>query len=70
MLAAIQAPVIMMSQNRQDKKDRVRSELDYDVNRRAEVEVQGLAGKMNIVSDKITDLEELLREHMTRTPGA
>ena len=36
MLAALQAPVIMMSQNRQDKKDRLRSELDFDVNRRAE----------------------------------
>jgi len=39
MLAAIQAPVIMMSQNRQDTKDRLRGELDYDVNRRAESEV-------------------------------
>ncbi len=37
MLAAMQAPVIMMSQNRQDTKDRLRGELDYDVNRRAEV---------------------------------
>ena len=37
MLAAIQAPVIMMSQNRQDTKDRLRGELDYEVNRRAEV---------------------------------
>jgi len=37
MLAAVQAPVIMMSQNRQDKKDRLRSELDFDVNRRAHV---------------------------------
>ena len=45
MLAAIQAPVIMMSQNRQDKKDRVRSELDYEVNLRAESEIQGLARK-------------------------
>jgi CRP-like cAMP-binding protein len=35
MLAALQAPVIMMSQNRQDKKDRLRGELDFDVNRRA-----------------------------------
>jgi len=42
MLAAIQAPVIMMSQNRQDQKDRVRSELDFDVNRRAESEIQAL----------------------------
>ncbi len=45
MLAAIQAPVIMMSQNRQDTKDRVRSELDFDVNRRSETEIQGLARK-------------------------
>ena len=47
MLAAIQAPVIMMSQNRQDTKDRLRGELDYDVNRRAESEIQGLARKLN-----------------------
>jgi uncharacterized membrane protein len=67
MLAAIQAPVIMMSQNRQDQKDRVRSELDFEVNRRAESEVQGLAGKMNLMSDKISDLEDLLREHMAKT---
>lgn len=61
MLAAIQAPIIMMSQNRQDKKDRVRSELDYEVNRRAEAEIQGLARKLNLMSDKMGDLEDLLR---------
>jgi CRP/FNR family cyclic AMP-dependent transcriptional regulator len=61
MLAAIQAPVIMMSQNRQDKKDRLRSELDFDVNRRAESEIQGLARKLNLISDKIDDVEDLLR---------
>ena len=61
MLAAIQAPVIMMSQNRQDTRDRLRGELDYDVNRRAESEIQGLANKLNHVGDKINDLEELLR---------
>lgn len=61
MLAAIQAPVIMMSQNRQDKKDRLRSELDYEVNRRAEVEIQGLAKKLNLLGDKIGDVEDLLR---------
>jgi uncharacterized membrane protein len=64
MLAAIQAPVIMMSQNRQDKKDRLRSELDFDVNRRAEVEIQGLAKKINLIGDKIEDVEELLRKKM------
>jgi CRP/FNR family cyclic AMP-dependent transcriptional regulator len=61
MLAAIQAPVIMMSQNRQDTKDRLRSELDFDVNRRAESEIQGLAHKLNLLGDKINDVEDLLR---------
>ena len=64
MLAAIQAPVIMMSQNRQDKKDRVRSELDFDVNRRAEAEIQGLARKLNLIGEKIDDVEEILRERL------
>ena len=61
MLAAIQAPVIMMSQNRQDQKDRVRSELDYDVNRRAETEIQALTRKLNLIADKVDDLDEHLR---------
>jgi CRP/FNR family transcriptional regulator, cyclic AMP receptor protein len=61
MLAAIQAPVIMMSQNRQDTKDRLRSELDYDVNRRAESEIQALSGKLILLTEKIDDLDELLR---------
>ena len=64
MLAAIQAPVIMMSQNRQDKKDRLRSELDFDVNRRAESEIQGLAQKLNLLGDKIGDVEDLLRKQL------
>jgi CRP/FNR family transcriptional regulator, cyclic AMP receptor protein len=62
MLAAIQAPVIMMSQNRQDAKDRVRSELDFDVNRRAEAEIQGLARKLNLLDEKIADIHELLKD--------
>jgi len=61
MLAAVQAPVIMMSQNRQDEKDRLRSELDYDVNRRAESEIQGLARKLNLLTDKLDDIEDLIR---------
>src|SRR5260370_11987256 len=60
MLAAIQAPVIMMSQNRQDKKDRLRGELDYDVNRRAETEIQGLAPQMNLLAHKITNYQNPL----------
>jgi CRP/FNR family transcriptional regulator, cyclic AMP receptor protein len=61
MLAAIQAPVIMMSQNRQDTKDRLRGELDFDVNRRAASDIQGLAKKINQLDDKIDDIGELLR---------
>jgi CRP/FNR family cyclic AMP-dependent transcriptional regulator len=62
MLASIQAPVIMMSQNRQDSKDRLRSELDFDVNRRAESEIQTLSRKLNLLTDQISDMEELLRK--------
>lgn len=62
MLAAVQAPVIMMSQNRQDQKDRVRNELDFEINRRAESEIQGLSRKLNLINEKIGDLEEALRE--------
>ena len=56
MLAAIQAPVIMMSQNRQDSKDRLRGELDFDVNRRAESQIQVLSRKMLLMEDKIDDI--------------
>ena len=66
MLAAIQAPVIMMSQNRQDTKDRLRGELDFDVNRRAESEIQGLARKLNLLDEKIDDIANALRVR----PGA
>jgi uncharacterized membrane protein len=62
MLAAIQAPVIMMSQNRTDKKDRLRSELDFDVNRRAEAEIQALSNRLSFLTDKVEDVAELLRE--------
>ena len=64
MLAALQAPVIMMSQNRQDTKDRLRGELDYDVNRRAEAEIQGLARKLNLLGEKIGDVEDMVREKL------
>jgi len=62
MLAAIQAPVIMMSQNRQDKKDRLRGELDFDVNRRSETEIQGLGRKLHLLDEKVDDITDLLRE--------
>ena len=73
MLAALQAPVIMMSQNRQDKKDRLRSELDFDVNRRAESEIQNLSRKLNLMTDQLGDLDDMLRGQLsaprTNSPG-
>jgi CRP/FNR family transcriptional regulator, cyclic AMP receptor protein len=69
MLAAIQAPVIMMSQNRQDKKDRLRGELDYDVNRRAELEIQSLAAKLNLIVDKIDDVHDHIRSVQRPEPA-
>lgn len=46
-LAAIQAPIIMMSQNRQEAKDRLRSEHDYQVNLKAELEIRHLNEKLD-----------------------
>jgi uncharacterized membrane protein len=64
MLAALQAPVIMMSQIRQDTKDRLRGELDFAVNRRAETEVQALSEKLNAIIDKIDDLDQSVHRRL------
>jgi uncharacterized membrane protein len=48
-IAALQAPVIMMSQNRKEERDRKRSENDYLINLKAEVEVRSLHQKMNLL---------------------
>jgi uncharacterized membrane protein len=55
-LAAVQAPIIMMSQNRQDAKDRVRSELDFAVNRKAETEITQLAARLHRIEDRVDDV--------------
>ena len=52
-LAAIQAPVILMSQNRQSQKDRIRAEYDYQVNRRAEKEIQEIKRVLEKIEKKI-----------------
>jgi len=68
LLAAIQAPVIMMSQNRQDQKDRVRSELDFEVNRRAEAEILALARKIHFLGDQLADIHGHLHPSRTQSP--
>ncbi len=59
MLAAIQAPIIMMSQNRQSAKDRADAGHDYEVNLKAEIEIMALHEKID--SMRTTQLEELLK---------
>ena len=61
MLAAIQAPVIMMSQNRQDTRDRVRSELDFEINRRAELEIQNIGKRLSMLTEQMGDIDDRLR---------
>src|SRR6266508_4157752 len=58
--AAIQAPVIMMSQNRQDAKDRIRSELDYQVNLKAELGVSTLLHKTDLINDMLENIDSKL----------
>ena len=54
-LAALQAPIILMSQNRQSQMDRIRSEYDYSVNRRAEREIRQL-------QEDVTEIKSLLKK--------
>ena len=58
MLAAIQAPVIMMSQNRQDSKDRLRSEMDYRVNLKAELEIEELLQRIGKLEKILVEQDE------------
>ena len=51
-IAALQAPIIMMSQNRQEEKDRQRAENDYLINLKAELEVRNLHRKMNLLMEE------------------
>ncbi|MBA3048761.1 MAG: DUF1003 domain-containing protein [Alphaproteobacteria bacterium] len=60
MLAAIQAPVIMMSQNRQSKKDRLEAAHDYEVNLKSEIEVLALHDKLDQLRSR--DIETMIRK--------
>lgn len=67
-LAALQAPVIMMSQNRQEAKDRLRAEHDYKVNLKAELEIRHLHEKVDFLlkqqAQRLFELQELQIELM------
>ena len=53
MLAAIQAPVILMSQNRANERDRMRAEYDYAVNRKAEKEIRGIQKDLEMIKTSL-----------------
>jgi uncharacterized membrane protein len=63
-LAAMQAPVIMMSQNRQAQKDRLEAKLDYEVNVRAEVEITRLHEKLDLRDREIGELIDINRRQL------
>ena len=70
MLAAIQAPIILMSQNRQADKDRVRSEHDYEVNLKAELEIMLLHEKIDqLQNQQWHELLALQREQLQLLEG-
>jgi uncharacterized membrane protein len=64
MVAALQAPVILMSQNRQAARDRLAASLDYDINLKAEVEIMALHDKLDAI--RVEHLEGVLRDHTAR----
>lgn len=68
-LAAVQAPIIMMSQNRQEAKDRLRSENDYKVNLKAELEIHNLHEKMDHLLmhqwDRLAKIQEIQLDLLT-----
>ena len=60
MLAAVQAPIIMMSQNRQSAHDRLDAEIDHEVNVRAEVAIQGVDERIQILEQKLDNLNQTM----------
>jgi uncharacterized membrane protein len=67
-IAAIQAPIIMMSQNRKEQKDRKRSEQDYKVNLKAELEIKLLSEKIDHMivhqNKKLLEIQELQTDYL------
>ncbi len=61
-LAAIQAPVIMMSQNRQEEKDRIRSKNDYKINLKAEIIIEDIHRKLDEINKKLEALNKITEE--------
>ena len=79
-LAAVQAPIIMMSQNRQEQKDRLRSQYDYQINLKAELEIRLIHEKLDhlllrqwqrLMEIQATQIEEIadIKQSLTNRPA-
>lgn len=68
-VAAIQAPLIMMSQNRQEEKDRCRAENDYKVNLKTEIMIEAIYDKVNALLAKQIELEKKIHDIVDNNVG-
>ncbi len=62
-IAAIQAPIIMMSQNRQEEKDRLRSEQDYETNMKSEILIEEIFKKIKKIEKKQEEIEKYIKDN-------
>ena len=69
MLAAAQGPIIMMSQNRQSARDRLDAEVDHDVNVRAEIAIQSVDERIQLLEQKLDNLSQLLAKSNPQAPS-
>lgn len=67
MLAAVQAPIIMMSQNRQSARDRLDAEIDHEVNVRAELSIQSVHERIQTLEKKLDEANKLLSMSVVKT---
>ncbi len=63
MLAAVQAPIIMMSQNRQSARDRLDAEIDHEVNVRAEFAIQSVDERIQALEQKLEEAKQIMLAH-------
>lgn len=66
MLAALQAPIIMMSQSRQNARDRLDAEVDHEVNVRAELAIHNVKDRMEAMELRLEQMANLLQRHLDR----
>lgn len=66
-IAAIQAPIILMAQNRQEKRDRIRNDIDFEITIRSEQEIQDIQRHLHRVEEDLQKIRQLLGEKCTES---